>query len=169
MVSIPISANFDVAEETVDRLRYELRMPKSIMVLDYLPKSRSAAEVRALTERTVDDRQTQVHVEYGGAAKSEFNVFGARFTFGGGAERRSDEFTQVKTDIQVDRLPPRKQVATRKRGRRRSNPVRPHRRLERRRAAAGLPHAAHEGFIEIGMARLRVLLSDGQRIIEAGT
>lgn len=35
-------------------------------------------------------------------------------------------------------------------------------------AAAELPHATHEGFLDLAGARLRVVrLSDGQRIIDA--
>jgi formylglycine-generating enzyme required for sulfatase activity len=110
VVSIPISANFSAEESSVGSLRFELRMPKSVTVIDFLPKTQTAADALAQNERQFKDSQTEVRVEYGGGLKTEFNAFGARFSLGGGGERQSREFTQVKTDIQVDRLPPRKQV-----------------------------------------------------------
>ena len=110
VVSIPISANFDAPESSVERLRYELRMPKSFAMIDYLPKTVTAADALAQSEQHFEDSQTEVRVAYGGGAKSEFNAFGARFSLNASGERQSREFNQVKTDIQVDRLPPRKQV-----------------------------------------------------------
>jgi len=110
VVSIPISANFSAEESSVGSLRFELRMPKSVTVIDFLPKTQTAADALAQNERQFKDSHTEVRVEYGGGLKTEFNAFGARFSLGGGGERQSREFTQVKTDIQVDRLPPRKQV-----------------------------------------------------------
>jgi hypothetical protein len=44
VVSIPISANFGVPESSIERLRYEFRMPKSVTVIDHLPKTRTAGE-----------------------------------------------------------------------------------------------------------------------------
>jgi hypothetical protein len=41
VVVIPISANFNAEERTIESLRYELRMPKSVTVLDHLPKSQT--------------------------------------------------------------------------------------------------------------------------------
>jgi len=110
VVSIPISANFGADESSVASLRYELRIPKSMTVIDFLPKTQTKADALAQNERQFKDSQTKVHVEYDGGLKTEFNAFGARFSLGGGGERQSREFTQVKTDIQVDRLPPKKQV-----------------------------------------------------------
>ncbi|MGO9466259.1 MAG: formylglycine-generating enzyme family protein [Isosphaeraceae bacterium] len=110
VVSIPISANFSAEESSVGRLRFELRMPKSVSVIDFLPKTQTTADALAQNERQFKDSQTEVRVEYGGGLKTEFNAFGARFSLGGGGERQSRDFTQVKTDIQIDRLPPRKQV-----------------------------------------------------------
>jgi formylglycine-generating enzyme required for sulfatase activity len=109
VVSIPISANFAAPEASVERLRYELRMPKLVTVIDYLPKTRTEAEVRELSERRIDDRQTEVRVEFGGQAKTEFNALGAHFSLGGGGERQSREFTQAKTDTMTVKLPPQKQ------------------------------------------------------------
>lgn len=110
VVSIPISANFSADESSVAKLRYELRMPKSMTVIDFLPKTQTATDALAQNERQFKDSQTEVHVEYGGGLKTEFNAFGAKFSLGGGGERQSRDFTQVKTDIQIDRLPPKKQV-----------------------------------------------------------
>ena len=92
------------------RLRFELRMPKSVSVIDFLPKTQTTADALAQNKQQFKDSQTEVRVEYGGGLKTEFNAFGARFSLGGGGERQSRDFTQVKTDIQIDRLPPRKQV-----------------------------------------------------------
>ncbi|MFI5458640.1 MAG: formylglycine-generating enzyme family protein [Isosphaerales bacterium] len=100
VVSIPISANFSAEESSVASLRYELRIPKSMTVIDFLPKTQTAADALAQNERRLEDTQTEVRVEYGGGLKTEFNAFGAKFSVGGGGERQSREFTQVKTDIQ---------------------------------------------------------------------
>jgi len=110
LVSIPISTNFEAPEASVERLRFEIHLPKSFTVVDHLPKTQTAADVLALKERRIEDTQSQVNIEFGGSLKSEFNAYGARFHVGAGGNRQSRDFTQVKTDIQVDRLPPRKQV-----------------------------------------------------------
>jgi hypothetical protein len=66
--------------------------------------------IKSCRNQRPEDTQSEVRVEYGGGLKTEFNAFGAKFSLGGGGERQAREFTQVKTDIWVDRLPPKKQV-----------------------------------------------------------
>ena len=45
VVVIPISANFNAEERTVESLRYEIRMPKSVTVLDHLPKTQTGTNI----------------------------------------------------------------------------------------------------------------------------
>ena len=47
LVVFPISANFndDVKESTIEALHYELRFPKSVTMLDHLPKTQTGTNV----------------------------------------------------------------------------------------------------------------------------
>ena len=66
VVVIPISANFNVAEKTVESLRYELRLPKSVTVLDHLPKTQTGTNVITQTEDTEKKQRTGVKVKVSG-------------------------------------------------------------------------------------------------------
>ena len=106
VVVIPISANFNVEESTVESLRYELRLPKSVTVLDHLPKTQTGTNVVGTQREQRQEHQlTDLNVKFGGEGRVGFSVYGMGVNLGGGAEREQRDFSEVKTDIQVDRLP----------------------------------------------------------------
>ena len=111
VIVIPISANFNAEESTVESLRYELRFPKSVTVLDHYPKTQTGTDVAGLTEGTAQEHQlTDLNVKFGGEGRVGFSVFGVGVNVGGGAERESARFNEVKTNIHSVRLPPRGQI-----------------------------------------------------------
>jgi formylglycine-generating enzyme required for sulfatase activity len=111
VVVIPISANFNVEESTVESLRYELRLPKSVTVLDHLPKTQTGTNVIGTQREQRQEHQlTDLNVKFGGEGRVGFSVYGVGVNLSGGAERAQRDFNEVKTDIQVDRLPARDQI-----------------------------------------------------------
>jgi formylglycine-generating enzyme required for sulfatase activity len=111
VIVIPISANFNTEESTVESLRYELRFPKSVTVLDHYPKTQTGADLAGLTREQREEHQlTDLNVRFGGEGRVGFSVYGVGVNLGGGAERTERDFKEVKTDIQSVRLPPRGQV-----------------------------------------------------------
>jgi formylglycine-generating enzyme required for sulfatase activity len=111
VVVIPISANFNVEEQTVESLHYELRLPKSLTVLDHLPKTQLRTNVVGVQREQRQEHQlTDLNVKFGGEGRVGFSAYGVDVKLGGGAERNKREFNEVRTDIQLDRLPARDQV-----------------------------------------------------------
>ena len=111
VIVIPISANFNAEESTVESLRYELRFPKSVTVLDHYPKTQTGTDLAGLTQEQRQEHQlSDLNVKFGGEGRVGFSVYGVGVNIGGGAERQSREFNEVKTNIQSVRLPPRGQV-----------------------------------------------------------
>ncbi|MGE3818347.1 MAG: formylglycine-generating enzyme family protein [Isosphaeraceae bacterium] len=110
VIAIPVSANFQGDESSVETIRYEFRLPPSMKIRDHLPKTQTEASVRAQLERRVEDARGEVWVEYGGDGRIGFSLWGADVELDEGASKKTNDQRQVKTDIQVDRLPPREQV-----------------------------------------------------------
>ncbi|MFO0958306.1 MAG: formylglycine-generating enzyme family protein [Isosphaeraceae bacterium] len=111
VIVIPVSANFNVPERTIETLRYELRMPKSVTILDYLPKTQTGTNVvGAQREQRQEHQLTDLNVNFGGSGKVGFSVGVFNVNVGGGADRNKRDFNEVKTNVQVDRLPSRDQI-----------------------------------------------------------
>jgi formylglycine-generating enzyme required for sulfatase activity len=110
VIAVPVSANFQEDEATVETIRYEFRLPPSMKVRDHLPKTQTEAMVLAYLERKVVDNRRDVRVEYGVGGRVGFSLLGAGVELGGEAKKETNDRSQVKTDIQVDRLPPLEQV-----------------------------------------------------------
>jgi formylglycine-generating enzyme required for sulfatase activity len=111
VVVIPISANFNVEERMVESLHYEIRLPKSVTVLDHLPKTQTGTNiVGAQREQRQVHQLTDLNVKFGGEGRVNFSVFGVGVDVGGGAERAKRELNEVQTNIQLHRLPARDQI-----------------------------------------------------------
>ena len=111
VVVVPISANFNAEEKTVESLRYELRLPPSMTVLDHLPKTQTGTNiVGTIKEGKQETRITDLNVKFGAGGRVGFMVKGTGVDLG--AETKVDyrDASEVKTNIQVDRLPPREQI-----------------------------------------------------------
>ncbi|QEH38396.1 Serine/threonine-protein kinase pkn1 [Aquisphaera giovannonii] len=111
VVVIPVSANFNAEESTIESLRYELRLPKTVTVLDHLPKTQTGTSVVGPQhEQRQEHRVTDLNVEYGGGGRIGFKVFGVGVEAGGGGSKTERDYNEVKTNIQVDRLPAHDQI-----------------------------------------------------------
>jgi formylglycine-generating enzyme required for sulfatase activity len=111
VVVIPISANFNAEERTVESLRYELRFPKPFTVLDHLPRTQTGTNTVGAQREQRDDHQiTDLNVKFSGEGRVGFSVFGVGVGLGGGAERTRRDYNEVRTNVQVDRLPAREQI-----------------------------------------------------------
>ena len=102
VIVIPISANFNAEERAVESLRYELRLPKSVTVLDHLPKTQTGTNaVGPRREQRQEHHLTDLNVKFGGEGRVGFSVYGVGVNLGGGAERSKRDFDEVKTTIQI--------------------------------------------------------------------
>jgi len=111
VIVIPISANFNTEEATVESLRYELRFPKTVTILDHFPKTQTGTDVAGLTQEQRQEHQlSDLNVKFGGEGRVNFSVYGVGVKLGGGAEREKREFNEVETNVTSVRLPPRGQV-----------------------------------------------------------
>ncbi len=111
VIVIPISANFNTEESTVENLHYEFRFPKSVTVLDQYPKTQTGTDLEGLTQKQREEHQlTDLKVKFGGEGRVAFSAFGFGVNLGGGAEREKREFNEVKETSQTASLPPRGQV-----------------------------------------------------------
>ena len=111
VIVIPVSTNFGVKELTVETIRYELKLPKSVTVVDHLPKTRTGTNVVGTVHRKEEGhRQTEVNIKYTGEGKVGFNLWGAQFNVGGGASREDRDVKQDHTSIEFNHLPPQEQI-----------------------------------------------------------
>ena len=95
----------------IESLRLELRMPKSITVLDHLPKTQTGTNVVGTQrEQRRELRLTDLNVKFGGDGRVAFSVYGAGANMEVGAARTIRDLNVVTTDVQVDRLPAKNQV-----------------------------------------------------------
>ena len=108
VIVILISANFHVEERTVENLRYELRLPKTIAVRDHEPKTQTTTN--SIGAQRQGRELTDLNVKSTGEGWVGFSVYGVGVNVGGGAERNKRELNEVQTNIQLDRLPARDQV-----------------------------------------------------------
>jgi hypothetical protein len=111
VIVIPISANFNVEERTIESLRYELKLPTSVTVIDHLPKTQTGpSAVGVQREQRQEHQLTDFNVKFEGGGWIAFSAFGASVNLGGGAVREQRDVNEVQTNIQVERLPARNQV-----------------------------------------------------------
>ena len=111
VVVIPISASqLQRRGEDGRDLRYQLRLPKSVTVLDHLPKTQTGTNVITQTEDTEKKHATGVKVKVSGEGRINLSFRGVGVNVGGGAERTTEDTVEVKTNLKVDRLPAREQV-----------------------------------------------------------
>ncbi|WP_169975015.1 formylglycine-generating enzyme family protein [Tautonia rosea] len=110
LVVIPISANFNVPEHTVESLRYELNLPDSLTLLDHLPRTQTGSNVLVRREQRQEHELTDLNVSFGGGGRVGFSAFGLDVGVGGEGQRTRRDLNEVRTKVQVDRLPPRDQV-----------------------------------------------------------
>jgi hypothetical protein len=108
--SIRVSANFNVAEQEVERIEYRLKMPDGFEVVDYLPKTTVGSEVAALhVGGEGSDRSVKI-VALEGGASAGFRVP----TFGvegkAGAERKTEDARENRSSVEIDFLPPKKLI-----------------------------------------------------------
>jgi len=105
---IPITATFNVKEASVETIRYELKMPQGVTVVDRLPRTQGGSNVvGAVQEQGGERHQTEVNVKFGGQANVGFNLFGAAFSLGGEGGKQTREANEVQSGFQLNRLPPK--------------------------------------------------------------
>ena len=105
---IPITATFNAREDSIETIRYELKMPQPLTVIDHLPKTQGGSNVvGTIHEQRGENQHTDLNVKFGGQANVGFNLFGAGFSLGGEGGQQTREVNEVQTGIQVNRLPPK--------------------------------------------------------------
>ena len=73
VIVIPISANFNANESTVENLHYEFRFPKSVTVLDHYPKTQTGTDLAGLTQEQREEHQlTDLNVKFSGGRTGRF-------------------------------------------------------------------------------------------------
>jgi hypothetical protein len=120
-VAIPISANFKDPESTIENLCYEITLPKSVTMLDPMPKTQTGTSiVGPQRSRTGETKKSEVYVKFSGEGNVDLKVYGVGFEAKPKGERSTKDSTEVATSIEVDRLPAREQIivaGTRNQGR----------------------------------------------------
>lgn len=106
--TLKISANLRVKEDQLDTLRYEIRLPDSLEVADFLPKTEVDTEVAGpieTTSATKDQRGVQVSVE--GTASVHYLAVASGSVSGKAAGEASQS---TASGVEMKLLPPKKVV-----------------------------------------------------------